>query len=111
LGNQIDRGTAIDFHVSHMASPVATGGFGGLRPLQTLHQSFSKLKYENYNLEEFQQFLQCQRINRKTKNSQLTLTITSGNFHPNLTLTVTPDDFHPKLIPTNMSGDFHLNSH
>ena len=26
LGNQIDRGTAIDFHVSHTASPVATGG-------------------------------------------------------------------------------------
>jgi len=26
VGNQIDRGTAIDFHVSHTASPVATGG-------------------------------------------------------------------------------------
>ena len=32
LGNQIDRGTAIDFHVSHRASPVATGVFGGLNP-------------------------------------------------------------------------------
>jgi len=32
LGNQIDRGTAIDFHVSHTASPVATGEFGGLSP-------------------------------------------------------------------------------
>jgi len=28
LGNQIDRGTAIDFHVAHTASPVATWGFG-----------------------------------------------------------------------------------
>jgi len=26
LGNQIDRGTAIDFHVSHTASPVVAGG-------------------------------------------------------------------------------------
>jgi len=32
VANQIDRGTAIDFHVSHTASPVATGGFGGLSP-------------------------------------------------------------------------------
>jgi len=32
LGNQIDRGIAIDFHVSHTASPVATGGFGELSP-------------------------------------------------------------------------------
>jgi len=31
LGNQFDRGTAIDFHVSHTASYVATGRFGGLR--------------------------------------------------------------------------------
>jgi len=27
LGSQVDRGTAIDFHVSHTASPVATGVF------------------------------------------------------------------------------------
>jgi len=32
LGNQIDRGTAIDFHVSHTASPVTTGGLAGLSP-------------------------------------------------------------------------------
>jgi len=25
LGKQINRGTVIDFHVSHTASPVATG--------------------------------------------------------------------------------------
>jgi len=30
--NQIDCGTAIDFHVSHTASTVTTGGFRGLRP-------------------------------------------------------------------------------
>jgi len=32
LGNQIDRGTATDFHVSHTTSPVVAGGFGGLSP-------------------------------------------------------------------------------
>jgi len=32
LGNQVDRGTAIDFHVSHTASPVAAGGLCGLSP-------------------------------------------------------------------------------
>jgi len=32
VGNQIDRGTATDFHVSLTASPVATGEFGGLSP-------------------------------------------------------------------------------
>jgi len=40
LGNQIDRGIAIDFHVSHTASPVATGGIWWAKP--------PKLKYENY---------------------------------------------------------------
>jgi len=32
LGNQIDRANAIDFHVSHMASPVATGGIWWAKP-------------------------------------------------------------------------------
>jgi len=39
LGNQIDRGTAIDFHVSHTASPVATGGIWWAHPPQTMHQA------------------------------------------------------------------------
>jgi len=34
LGNQIDRGTAIDFHVSHAASPVATAGIVWAKPTQ-----------------------------------------------------------------------------
>ena len=46
LGNQIDFGTAIDFHVSNTASPVATGG--GLSPPNP-----PKLKYENNKLVEF----------------------------------------------------------
>jgi len=40
VGNQIDRGTAIDFHVSHTASPVATGRIWWAKP--------PKLKYKNY---------------------------------------------------------------
>jgi len=32
LDHQVDRGTGIDFHVSHTASPVATGGYVGLSP-------------------------------------------------------------------------------
>ena len=39
LGNQIDRGTAIDFHVSHTASPVATGGIRWAEATQTMHQA------------------------------------------------------------------------
>jgi len=35
--NQIDRGTAIDFHVSHMASPVATGEIWWAKPTQIIH--------------------------------------------------------------------------
>ena len=38
VGNQTDRGTAIDFHVLHTASPVATGGIWWANPRQTLHQ-------------------------------------------------------------------------
>jgi len=46
LGNQIDRGTAFDFHASHTASPVATGGLGGLiSPKQCTKPP--KLKFEN----------------------------------------------------------------
>jgi len=51
-----------------------------------------KLKYENYILVEFCQFLQCQGINREAKNS--TLTITSGDVHPKLTLAIMLSDFH-----------------
>jgi len=57
-----------DFHVSRTASPVATGGFGMLSPPNNA-PSPPKLKYENYILVEFCQFLQCQGINRETKNS------------------------------------------
>jgi len=32
MGNQIDRGTDIDFHVSHTASPVATRGIWWAKP-------------------------------------------------------------------------------
>jgi len=39
LGNQIDRGTAVDFHVSHTASTVATGGIWWAKPTQTMHQA------------------------------------------------------------------------
>jgi len=39
LGNQSDCGTAIDFHVSHTASPVATGGNWWAKPIQTMHQA------------------------------------------------------------------------
>ena len=39
LGNQIDRGTAIDFHVSHTVSPVATGAIRWAKPTQTMHQA------------------------------------------------------------------------
>jgi len=38
LGNQIDCGTTIDFHVSHTASPVATGGIWWAEPTQPKHQ-------------------------------------------------------------------------
>jgi len=38
LGNQIDCGTAIDFHVSHAASPVATGGIWWAKTTQIMHQ-------------------------------------------------------------------------
>jgi len=41
--------------------PSPQGGFGGLSP--------SKLKYENYKLVEFCQFVQCQGIGRETKNA------------------------------------------
>ena len=50
LGNQIDFGTAIDFHVSNTASPVATGG--GLSPPNNAPNP-PKLKYENNKLVEF----------------------------------------------------------
>jgi len=39
LGNQIDRGAAIDFHVSHTASPVATGAIRWAKPTKTMHQA------------------------------------------------------------------------
>jgi len=39
LGNQIDRGTAVDFHVSHTASPVAKWGIWWAKPPQTIHQA------------------------------------------------------------------------
>jgi len=39
MSSQIDRGTAIDFQVSHAASPVTTGGIGWAKPTQTLHQT------------------------------------------------------------------------
>ena len=39
LGNQIDRGTAIDFHVSVTVSPLATGGIWCTKPIQTMHQA------------------------------------------------------------------------
>jgi len=39
LGNQIDRGTAIDFHNSHTASPVATVRIWWAKPTQTMHQA------------------------------------------------------------------------
>jgi len=39
LGNQIDRGTAINFHASHTASPVARGRIGWVEPTQTMHQA------------------------------------------------------------------------
>jgi len=38
LGNQIDRGTVIDFHVSNTASTVATGKIWWAKPTQTVHQ-------------------------------------------------------------------------
>jgi len=63
LGNQIDRGTAIDFHVSHTASPVATGKIWWAKPTQTMHQH-PPIEIENYKLVEFCQFVQCQGINR-----------------------------------------------
>ena len=68
LGNQIDRGTVIDFHVSNTASTVATGKIWWAKPTQTVHQD-PKLKYQNYQLVEFCQFVQCQGIYRETKNS------------------------------------------
>jgi len=67
LGNQIDHGTAIDFHVSHTASPVVTGGIWWAKP--------PKFKYENYKWVEFCQCLQCQGINGKQK-------LTLGDFQP-----------------------------
>jgi len=39
LGNQIDRGTEIDFHVWHTASIVATGGIWWAKSTQTMHQA------------------------------------------------------------------------
>jgi len=38
LGNQIDRGTAIDFHVSHTASLVASRWIWWAKPTQKMHQ-------------------------------------------------------------------------
>jgi len=60
LGNQIDCGTAIDFLVTHTASPIATGGNAMIA---------FKLKYENYILLEFCQFFQYKGINRETETS------------------------------------------
>jgi len=97
------------FHVSHTASPVATGGICWAKP--------PKLKYENYKWVEFFQFLPCQGINREIKNS---LTITwviftrihtnhnVGWFSPELTLTIMSGDFHPSSQSTTTSSDFHL---
>jgi len=48
--------------------PSPQGEFGGLSSPQTTHQA-PKLKYEKYKLVDFCQFLQCQGINRETKNS------------------------------------------
>jgi len=47
LGNQSDRGTAIDFHVSHTASPVVTGGICWANPPPNNAPSSPKLKYED----------------------------------------------------------------
>jgi len=48
LGNQIDRGTAIDFRVSHTASPVATGGFGGLSPPNWNMKTINEWSFVNF---------------------------------------------------------------
>ena len=55
IGNQIDRGTAVEFHVSHTACPVTKGGFGGLSPPKQSTQP-PILKYESCKLVEFCQF-------------------------------------------------------
>ena len=52
-------------HIRPVPSPQ--GGFGGLSPPKQSTKP-PKLKYENYNLMEFCQFVQCQGINRETKN-------------------------------------------
>jgi len=52
-------------HIRPVPSPQ--GGFGGLNPLK--QYTNPKLKYENYELVEFCQFVQCQDVNRETKNS------------------------------------------
>jgi len=67
LGNQIDCGTAIDFHVSRTASAVTTGGIWWTKPLPNNAPSPPKLKYENYKLLDFVNFYNAKASTGKQK--------------------------------------------
>jgi len=83
LGNQIDGGAAIDFRVSHTASPIATGGIWWANPPKQCTKP-PKLKYESCILMEFLLIFTMSR--HQQGNKKLTLSTTSDDFHPKLTL-------------------------
>jgi len=67
LCNHTDRGTAIDFRVSHTASPVATGGIWWAKPTQTMHQAPPDCNAETINWWSFVYLYNVKALTRKPK--------------------------------------------